>query len=216
MQVVVGQVYCRDMLDNANFTSIVVVIVSILASMVVHEFMHAWVGHQLGDTTAKEEGRLTLNPLAHIDPIMTLLLPAVTLLLFHAPILAAKPVPFNPARLKYDEFGAAMVAAAGPLSNLALAFIAAILLRPLDGGSFLAQALQVFVELNVALFVFNILPIPPLDGSRVLYAFAPRPLQELLEQLEPIGLFIIFGLVLLGGFGGLLGNLNQFILNLLP
>jgi len=205
------------MVDNLSFgTYVVIVIVSLLVSMTVHEFMHAFVGHRLGDTTAQDEGRLTLNPLAHIDPVMTVLLPAVTLLLFHAPILAAKPVPFNPARLKYDEFGAAMVAAAGPLSNLVLAFVGAILLRPLDTTTILAQSLEVFVQLNVALFVFNILPIPPLDGSRVLYAFSPRPLQDLLEQLEPIGLFIIFGIVLLGGGVGLLTNLNQFILNLLP
>src|SRR5882757_4279765 len=205
------------MVDNLSFgTYVVIVIVGLLISMTVHEFMHAFVGHRLGDTTAQDEGRLTLNPLAHIDPVMTVLLPAITLLLFHAPILAAKPVPFNPARLKYDEFGAAMVAAAGPLSNLVLAFVGAILLRPLDTTTILAQSLEVFVQLNVALFVFNILPIPPLDGSRVLYAFSPRPLQDLLEQLEPIGLFIIFGIVLLGGGVGLLTNLNQFILNLLP
>ena len=206
------------MLGNLNITYIVVVIISILIAMAVHEFMHAYVGYKLGDTTAHDEGRLSLNPFRHIDPVMTVALPVLTLLLFQAPILAAKPVPFNPARVKYDEFGAAMIAAAGPLSNLALAFLAALLAHAFAPGSFLVQVLDVFTTLNVALFVFNLIPIPPLDGSRVLYAFAPKPLQELMEQIEPYGFFIIFGLVLLPGIGlgTLLQSLNVFVLNLLP
>jgi Zn-dependent protease len=202
---------------DGNFTAayIGVVIVSILISLVIHEFMHAFVGYKLGDTTASEGGRLTLNPLSHIDPLMTVALPIITLLLFHAPILAAKPVPFNPDRVKYDEFGAALIAAAGPLSNLVLAFLAGIVATGLPSGSFIHDAVRIFVELNVALFVFNMLPIPPLDGSRVLYAFAPEPLQELMEQLEPYGLFIVFGLALAGGLS-FITTLNSIILNVLP
>lgn len=205
------------MFGSLTITNIVIVIICLLVAMTVHEFMHAYVGYKLGDTTALENGRLSFNPLRHIDPIMTIALPVITLLLFHAPILAAKPVPFNPARVKYDEYGAAMVAAAGPLSNLGLAFLGALLARFLDPASFLAQtALPFFVELNVALFVFNLIPIPPLDGSRVLYAFAPRGLQEIMARIEPYGFFIIIVLVLAGGLGGLLATLNQFVLNLLP
>jgi len=202
---------------NLNLKYLVVIIISILISLVIHEFMHAYAGYRLGDSTAKIEGRLSLNPLNHIDPMMTIALPIVTILLFGAPILAAKPVPFDPRNVKYDEFGAAIIAAAGPLSNLALAILAALIVNSVGvAHPGLASVLSIFVALNVALFVFNLLPIPPLDGSRVLYAFAPEPLQRFMVQIEPIGLFIIFGLVLAGGLGGILVNLNQFILNLLP
>jgi Zn-dependent protease len=92
--------YLKDMIGDLTPTYLAVVIVSILISLVIHEFMHAWVGHQLGDYTAAQEGRLTLNPLSHIDPLMTIALPIVTILAFGAPVLAAKPVPFNPARVR--------------------------------------------------------------------------------------------------------------------
>jgi len=178
--------------------------------------MHAFVGYKLGDTTAEEEGRLSLNPLRHIDPLMTVALPIATLLIFHAPILAAKPVPFNPARIKYDEYGAALLAAAGPLSKLALAVIAALVLHSFVPGSLPYQVIDLFKYLNVALFVFNLVPIPPLDGSRVLYAFAPESVRRFMEMVEPFGFFIVFGLVFIGGLGGVLLQINQMVLNLLP
>jgi Zn-dependent protease len=203
------------MLNNLSGIYIVYVLITVVISLSIHEAMHAYAAHLLGDTTAQDMGRLSLNPLKHIDPLTTVALPIITLLLFHIPILAARPVPFNPNRVKYDEFGGAIIAAAGPLSNLVLAIIGALLIHRINNVALL-NFLDTFTILNVAIFVFNILPIPPLDGSRVLYAFAPEPLQEFMQQIEPYGLFIIFGLVLTGVLSSLLINLNNDILRLLP
>ena len=204
------------MFDSLTVSNVAAILACLLVSITIHEFMHAYVGFKLGDTTAMEHGRVSLNPLRHIDPIMTVALPIITLLVFHFPFLAAKPVPFNPYGVKYNEYGGALLAAAGPVSNLALAFLAALFLHFVTLGGFWNNVVVFFVQLNVALFVFNLVPIPPLDGSRVLYAFAPESVQEFMQQIEPYGFFIIFALVFWGGAGGILTNLNNFILNLLP
>jgi len=201
---------------DAGPGNVITVIICLLISMTVHEFMHAYVGLRLGDTTAMERGRVSFNPLHHIDPIMTILLPAVTLLLFHAPILAAKPVPYDRRDVRHGDYGVALIALAGPLSNLALAFLGALVLRFVAAGIVLDKTIAFFVELNVALLVFNLIPIPPLDGSRVVYAFAPERVQDFMRQIEQYGLLIVIMLVLWGGAGGLLANLDQFVLNLLP
>lgn len=206
---------------NMEFSgvNIIIFVVSLLIALSFHEMMHALTAHWLGDPTASEEGRITLNPLAHIDPIFTIALPTILVLFGLPPILAAKPVPFNPDRVRFDEFGAALVGVAGPLTNLLLAIITAGLLNLLqpDFGSLTRDALLIFMQLNVALFVFNMLPIPPLDGSRVLYAFAPEPIQKVMLQIEQFGLMfiILFLFLLLPVLSPVINNLNQFFLNIL-
>jgi len=204
------------MFASLTITNVITVLVCLLISITVHEFMHAYVGLKLGDTTAMRNGRVSFNPLHHIDPVMTVLLPAITLLIFHVPILAAKPVPFDPENVRYGDYGAALLALAGPVSNLALAIIGDLILRVAHFSFGVDQAIVLFIELNVGLFIFNLIPIPPLDGSRVLYAFAPEPLQDLMRAIEPYGFFIIFALVFWGGASGILANLNNIVLNLLP
>ncbi len=188
---------------NADFGSvnIVIFISCLLVSVGFHEAMHAFASHWLGDSTAKDLGRLTLNPLKHLDLYTSILLPTALVLLGLPPFFIAKPVPFNPNRLKYDEFGMALVGLAGPLTNLLLATIAALFLRGFVNslGHTIIEIGVVFVSLNVALFVFNMIPFPPLDGSRLLYAFAPEPLQRVMYQLESGGFttIIIFMILFL-------------------
>ncbi len=202
-------------MDASQVISFMVVILCLLVAMTVHEFMHAYVGLKLGDTTARDEGRISLNPLRHIDPFMTVLLPAFTWVFWQVLILAAKPVPFNPGRVKYDEFGAALIALAGPLSNLGLAVITSLGMGLFTPTGFTEDLLNLFVRLNIGLFVFNMIPLPPLDGSRVLYAFAPQPVQEFMERIEPYGFFIIIALVFFGGLGPIISAINQDILQML-
>lgn len=191
--------------------ALIATIITIIIAISLHEMMHAYVGFKLGDTTAHEQGRISINPLSHIDPFMTIALPIITLILFQAPILAAKPVPFNPDRVKFDEFGAALIAAAGPLTNLVLAGLGAVAVRLFvtePGPIF--DVLSIFVGVNASIFVFNLIPIPPLDGSRVLYAFAPDFLRSIMAQIEQFGIFIVFALVLaVPGFSAIIGNLMQ-------
>lgn len=197
---------------------LVVLIGSLLIAMGFHEATHAYVAHRLGDTTAAEEGRLTLNPFRHVDLYTTILLPVVLLILGLPLILAAKPVPFDPLRVRFREYGAALIAISGPFSNLALAGATALLFHigVITSQGF-AEVLIIFMQVNVALFVFNMLPIPPLDGSRLLYAFAPEPLQRVMERIESFGfIFILVILLLLAQFiGPVLSNINTTILDFL-
>lgn len=184
---------------NIDLLQIGIVFGVILFSMTLHEAMHAFAGYFLGDDTAKLQGRLTLNPIKHIDPFLTILLP-LSLAVVGGPIFGgAKPVPFNPDRLRFDEWGAALVAVAGPLTNLLLAFLS-FGVFVLAGGfvnELLGRILMTSVQVNLGFFIFNMIPLPPLDGSRVLYALAPEFVRRGMEAIEQIGIFFIFAIVLI-------------------
>jgi Zn-dependent protease len=178
--------------------------VFLLVGFPVHEFAHAFAAYRLGDGTAKMFGRLTLNPLVHLDPIGSVVL-VLSALLGGFFIGWAKPTPVNPSMLRGGRRGEAMVAAAGPLSNLAMAALAGLALRVVvevgwmapQAAFFVANVLLVFVLINVALFIFNLVPIPPLDGSRVLFAVLdPRAVWRIRPTLEQWG-FVVLLLVML-------------------
>lgn len=193
-------------MDIVSYVLIVVGV--ILVSMTLHEAMHAFTSYWLGDDTAKLQGRLTLNPIKHIDPFLTILLP-LGLAIVGGPIFGgAKPVPFNPDRVKWDDWGAALVAIAGPLTNLVIAFLAfgmwAVFGAPIDG--LFGQIVTIVIKVNLGFFVFNMLPIPPLDGSRVIYALAPEFVRTGMRFVEQFGIVFIFVIVFLAS-----GPLGAFI-----
>jgi len=178
--------------------------------------MHGLVAFKLGDRTAADLGRITLNPLAHIDLFTTVLLPLLLIISGLPPFFAARPVPFNPAYVKWDEYGAALVGLSGPLTNLLLAIAGAGLFHLFPNGS-INDFFSIFVAINVALFVFNMIPFPPLDGSRLLYALAPEPLQDLMARIEQLGFLaiLIFMVLFFNILGPTIVNIDQHIINLL-
>lgn len=196
---------------------VVGVVAIILVSMTFHEAMHAFVSYWLGDDTAKLQGRLTLNPIKHIDPFLTILLPLLLLVAGLPPFGGAKPVPFNPARVRGGEWGAALVAIAGPLTNLILAFIffGISAVFQLDPNSTVDSILSLAVQINLGFFIFNILPIPPLDGSRVIYALAPDFVRRGMEAIERFGIIFVFLIVLVASpfIGSIMGDAIEFFLN---
>jgi len=196
---------------------IAVVIGVVLVSMTLHEAMHGFMAYFLGDDTAKLEGRLTLNPIKHIDPFLTILLP-VMLAIVGGPIFGgAKPVPFNPDRVRHDEWGAALVALAGPLTNFILAFVLfGIYVVVGAEAGFVAQVLQTAVVVNLGFFVFNMIPIPPLDGSRVLYALAPEFVRRGMEAIERFGIMFIFLIILVASpfISLFMGSVIDFLMTL--
>lgn len=206
------------MQNAVSLSGLAVFALFLFISISLHETMHAYIAYKLGDDLAHSRGRISLNPLRHIDPMLTIALPVFMILMGLPPILAAKPVPINVNRVSGDEMGLAAIGIAGPVTNLLLATIASIVLNglSLNPGS-IRDVFTLFIELNVRLFVFNMLPIPPLDGSRLLYASAPRSLQVLMEKMEQMGIFISIMIIflLLSVLGPILINAGDFILNIL-
>jgi len=189
-------------------------IIPILFAITVHEVAHGWVAFKLGDPTAKMLGRLTLNPFKHIDLVGTVLVPLV-LLYFGGFIFGwAKPVPINPRKFKHIRRDSALVAIAGPLSNLIMAcFWALILHFAPDFNLALSLMCQVGVMINLILLVLNLLPIPPLDGSRVVESLLPRRIAYYYNRLEPYGFFILLGLYFVGALSIIMDPVLHFLLN---
>jgi Zn-dependent protease len=183
----------------AFLLSAAITAVVLLFSVIVHEVAHGYVALMNGDPTAKMLGRITLNPGPHIDPVGTILIPLI-LLLSQAGILFgwAKPVPVNPLNYRHYRWGEITVSAAGPLSNLALAVCFALLLRLGVGGPGLMKLAYFGVSINIFLALFNLVPIPPLDGSHILAILLPRDLARVYAYLEPVGFILILALFYTG------------------
>lgn len=207
-----------------NIGLVIAILAVILISMILHELAHGVVAYLLGDTTAKDEGRLSLNPLKHLDPITSVALP---LLMFIAggPVFGgAKPVPVDSRRLKWGPFGMALVAIAGPLTNFILALISFVVFYHaglLSENNFIGVLAANVVTINLGFFVFNILPIPPLDGSRLLYAIAPDGVRDVMEKMEnSLGIWLVFGLIVIFSsvlttlMSGMITGIVQFFLHL--
>lgn len=212
-------------LPAVEIGSIVLAFIGLLLALTVHEAAHAWAAFRLGDPTAKLQGRLSLNPAVHIDPIGTVMLP---LLAFAtgAPIIGwAKPVPVDGRYLKHFRRDFMWIALAGPASNLLLAVLASLLLRglpllPMSVGSIalvepLFEFASRFFLVNVLLACFNMIPVPPLDGSNVVAALLPPRLAYQWDQIRQYGIFILYGLMLTGVLGRLIGPPSRFIAGLL-
>lgn len=186
---------------------LVIVLVVVLGSMILHELAHGVMAYCLGDDTAKEEGRLTLNPVKHIDPVLSILVP-VMLYMSGAPIFGgAKPVPVDSRNLRHGVWGMALVAIAGPLTNFLIAIVVAVIghatgVLMLDSGTLMympgmiGEIMVNLVYINLGFGIFNLIPIPPLDGSRVLYALMPDEIRGMMERMERWGIVLVMIVVI--------------------
>jgi Zn-dependent protease len=211
---------------DINVAQLFIAFSVLLFSLTVHEMAHAWTADRLGDPTARRLGRVSMNPLVHADPIGTVLFPLLAMI-GGVPLIGwAKPVPVDLRYLHNGRRDFVIVAAAGPASNLAIAFTAAFLLSTLPpsstlpGGSAVAAPvvalLSLAVRLNVLLAVFNLLPIPPLDGGNVLSGLLPQPLSSQFDRLRPYGFLLLYALLLTDGFYYLVVTPSNVVRSWLP
>lgn len=215
------------MLQGIDLTQVLIFLIVLIASLSVHEAAHAFAADRLGDSTARQLGRLSLNPVVHVDPIGTLVFPLIAAFTGVPLIGWAKPVPVNTRFLKHPKRDFALIAAAGPASNLVMAAIGAVALtaarsaagpgdiaagavtRPLESLFFL------FTYLNVMLAIFNMIPVPPLDGGNVLLGVLPDRPGRLVEQLRPYGILVLYALMLTGVLSALLRPVETYLVYLL-
>ena len=203
-------------MHSLDFTQILIAFSVLLVSLTVHEAAHAFTADRLGDPTARLLGRVSLNPAVHIDPIGTILFPLIAIMT-NVPVIGwAKPVPVNGRNLRDERRDFVLVAAAGPASNLALAAIAAFVWRMLPGGAdeLIATIVQRALLMNVLLAVFNMIPVPPLDGGNVLRGTAADSRSPgSIDRLRPWGFLLLYGLMLTGVLGAIVVPPARFILS---
>lgn len=208
---------CRTLnrLNDFDFAALFIALLVILFSLTVHEAAHAWTAERLGDQTARRLGRVSLNPLVHIDPIGTVVLPIVAFST-GAPIIGwAKPVPVDLRNLTHWKRDFMVIAAAGPASNLVLAVLAAVGLRIAGGGTFglagievgepVVRLLFVGLQLNLLLALFNLIPVPPLDGGNIVGGLLRGAWAERFDAIRPYGIFVLYALLLTGTLSAIIG-----------
>ncbi len=196
-----------------NFLGLFVSFGLLIIAMSVHEFSHGWVAYKLGDPTAKYSGRLTLNPLAHIDPIGTVLLPLFLFIATSGRFVfgAAKPVPISYWHLKNPKRDIIWIGLAGPLSNFIFAFLLSLITKIISPFALLSFILRQLAFINIVLGVFNLIPIPPLDGSRIVTGILPDRLARNYVSIERFGFIIIIGLIATGFFNFLVWPMVRLI-----